>query len=344
MAAHAPLPPSSASEWTECPLSVRMHQYYGGETSEDAEAGQQAHAEGAECVLSGKISSNPDVAVYVNHIRNLAPTLTYWGVETTLPPLPHLQSVWGTCDFWGYDSSTRTVHLIDYKHGHGYVDEWENLQLRIYAMLWQAHAKLPIDMYALTIVQPRYYQAAAVRTYRTNDINQPWIESRARFALENPEVAHAGKHCRNCPGDKYCKTNAEYIARYMDLAEIGGTVDLDDEKLGKEILELQTAVKLMESRLTSLQEAAISKIKSGRNVANLALQHGAGRRNWSISQREVVALGKAYGVDLSKPDVRTPKQAEDAGVPPEIVKLFCESTPGEAKLVPWTLERVMKNV
>jgi hypothetical protein len=59
-----------------------------------------------------------------------------------------------------------------------------------------------------------------------------------------------------------------------------------------------------------------------------------GRQRWTRPDAEIIALGQMMGVELSKPKLITPKQAEDKGLDSTLVKAYSEYPLGEVKLKP----------
>jgi hypothetical protein len=57
-----------------------------------------------------------------------------------------------------------------------------------------------------------------------------------------------------------------------------------------------------------------------------------GRTVWTAPASEVIALGNMLGVDVSKPDVITPKQSIKAGLPAEVVAAYSHAPRGAAEL------------
>jgi hypothetical protein len=111
-------------------------------------------------------------------------------------------------------------------------------------------------------------------------------------------------------------------------------LELSAPDMGLELSLLSRAAKLLDARITGLHEAALSMARAGAIVPGWKVTQGMGRETWSVPIGEIVALGDALGVPLSKPGVVTPKQAIKAGVSPDVVAAYSYIPTGEMKLVP----------
>jgi hypothetical protein len=76
----------------------------------------------------------------------------------------------------------------------------------------------------------------------------------------------------------------------------------------------------------------LSTIRAGRRVPGFGLVSGQAREQWTKDAAEVIALGEAFGVNLRKNALITPKQARDAGVDAETVKAYSTRPAGALKL------------
>ena len=128
---HAFLPPSGAANWVACPAWARMNQQF-PELSDQtaADEGTQAHAALAAAITTGAVPADDAVNEALAFISALP--VKQWDVEKTR----HWRRVpenFGTPDLVGWDG----VHLyvVDYKHGHGYVEHRGNQQLVNYAAM-----------------------------------------------------------------------------------------------------------------------------------------------------------------------------------------------------------------
>ena len=103
--------------------------------------------------------------------------------------------------------------------------------------------------------------------------------------------------------------------------------------LGLELRMLRRAARMLDARVTGLEEQVLSTIARGTSVPYFSIQHGQGRTVWKSPTNEILALSNALNVDIAKPGLLTPKQAIKAGLPVEVVALISHAPSGSAELV-----------
>ena len=167
------------------------------------------------------------VEVYVNHItflREQGPS--FESVEQKLDLSEYHPELFGTADYVAYFSQTKTLHVVDYKHGRGIpVDVIGNSQLRYYGLGALHMNKFPVEKVILTIVQPRcYHPDGPVRSWETDSFEMlefaaDLIEDAIRTEDPNAPLV-AGDHCRFCPAQPTCPKPREQA---MALATSGFT-------------------------------------------------------------------------------------------------------------------------
>lgn len=225
--AHSKLGASGAERWMNCPGSLRMSEGIPNETSEAAAEGTAAHALGELCMMLG--FQRAEVLVYsevegFQVTEEMAEAVQVYLDET----YPHILSgnpysmeqkfdlewvhkgMFGTNDFCAYDPETKILHVIDYKHGRGYVVEIEaNKQLMYYAV--GALKDYPeAETVELCIVQPRaFHQSGRVRKelYSAEWLRTVFVERLrdAAVATEAPDAPlNAGSWCTFCPAKGLC--------------------------------------------------------------------------------------------------------------------------------------------
>ena len=244
------------------------------------------------------------------------------------------------------------MHIIDYKFGHEYVDEFENWQLINYAAglfdLYQIDGKADEwTTVTMTIVQPRcYHRDGPVRrlTVRASElrghINQ--LRMAAEAAHEANPVATVNPKCKHCSGRHACEPYQRSALQAADLSMRSVPLDLTPVAMGLELAMLKRAQAAMDGRISGLEASIDAQIRQGQRVPGWCLEPTEGRTAWSVPAQEVAILGDMYGVALRKDAVITPKQAEKAGIPAEIVKEYSFNPPGAQKLVPETSTQLRK--
>lgn len=359
------LRPSAAGVWVHCHGSVALAALYPQDDSPAAREGTAAHWAATE-PLQGRRVNAGDVApngvivtdemiecaeLYVDTVRALIGEEMH--VEETLPaPTIHPENG-GTADTWGFapPSPVPLLHVIDYKFGHGYVDAFENWQgINYTAAILDAlgpHSTAERDgRVRITIVQPRnYHRDGPVRSWEV-----PISELRA-YINTLAAAAHAarpltpggplpglktGTHCRNCEARHACpalQASAMYVADYVGKAV---PFDLTPMQTGGELRQLQHAAKLLDARISGLEDEALAKIRRGEPVPYFAAKQSEGRERFIPSKvPEVLMLGAMLGLPLAKPaEAITPLQARKLGIDEAVITPYCERPKGEIKLIP----------
>lgn len=373
MSVHAPLPPSSAARWgAQCPASVTLEREHSGITDAEAES-DRMEGDAAHWFIAQDLKGTPAA------VGDTAPNrfvITDEIVEATALFLDeiaahrfdgklHVEEIvrcssihrdnWGTPDLWKFiaEGIGGTIYLWDYKHGHRYVDVFENWQLIDYvACILSGEEFIGMDRRAIKVVsciiQPRnYHPSGPVRKWETTaDKLHTFFTQLETFAEEatgpNPR-AMVGPECRDCKGRHACQALHDAADSVADT--VGGIValELPPEALGYELRTLERADDLLTARLTGLRAYAESLIRAGKNVPFYQLTPATGREIWTKTTDEVLQLGDLMGVDLKKPTAAiTPAQARKAGLTKEVVAGFAARPPGGVKLTQIDLKEARK--
>lgn len=343
---HAFLAPSSAHRWVKCAFAPTIEAAYpDAEPSPAAQEGTLAHWVAQE-YIAGRAVDDPRVT---DEMRDGAQLLMQ-DFEAQLGPDwrsllvverhhsgPLHDQNHGTPDYYAWDGNT--LHVWDYKFGFTPVDVFENWQLLNYVFCIAgavARAGVLVDM---RIVQPRAtHREGPVRNWvRAHEVLIPYadklrIAARDAFAPE-PKATPTPGGCKNCKGRHACEALRKEVAMAADLAHEGQAFDLPADALGRELSVLHRAAKLLKARLDGLEMQAAAMLKSGQLVPGWALDSTPGRKEWTIADDLVIAMGQLAGVDLAKPpQALTPTQALKAGVPAELVDAYSKRPPGAVKL------------
>lgn len=359
-AQHSILAPSAAERWVNCPGSVRLcQQYPDRDDSPEAMEGTAAHwvASEALCgrsVVVGTLAPN-GIAVTEEMVegaelyRSIFPpeVLTAGSslrVETRVDCPSIHQDCWGTPD--ARYIRDKTLHVTDYKFGHRYVEEFENLQLAAYAygiLDEMPHLKRNTTRIELTIVQPRCYSGqGSVRTWRcrVEDL-WPHVERMAKAALVavlgEAELV-SGSHCADCSAIHACPAAQKSASAAIHVAHTLTPSNMAPDELGLVLRRVQYAQEMLKAMETGLKEEAETLIRSGSRVPGYELAPGRGKLEWSRPMEEIVALGQMFGVDLAKPGCVTPTQARDLlkkkGIDGTVISGYTATTSGSLQLKP----------
>jgi hypothetical protein len=217
MTAHAPLPPSRAKRWMECPGSVRAERESPPLPASDfSEAGTAVHKLFARCLLQGlpawALTTDPDVLQPLSLALDLTREILAgrpFMVELRLPPLYDLPKVWGTTDLIVFSDEGPIEAIVDLKFGEAIGVEANTVQLGIYGLL--AARQFGVAPIGLTtwIIQPRHdHDGGPARYHHYSPADLERLEVRLRQAVaatEQPdEPRHAGDWCRFCAAVSRC--------------------------------------------------------------------------------------------------------------------------------------------
>ena len=348
--AHAFLPPSGASSWGHCSLWPTMNRRFPQPESAEAIEGTAAHWVAWEYLAGRRVelgAKTPNGTLVTEEMQEagefVADTITARTGSPEFAPGLTEQTIqcsaisphsFGTPDHWAYKINLTHIEIFDFKFGHRYVDEFWNPQGLCYLagaldylsrLLGIEPATLePVMTVSFTVIQPRcFYRGEPVRTHTFK-----LIETREHFnrlanmaeaaLLSNPS-ATTNEYCGDCPGRHAC--SALQLACYTD-AEYSNArtpLELAPAAAALELRFLMRALARLEARVDGLKEQTISNIRAGKDVPYFRAEPSYGRTGWKIPDTQVVALGQMYGHDLSKPGVITPKQAEKAGLPADVI-------------------------
>lgn len=258
------------------------------------------------------------------------------------------ETCFGTPDYWAIDRIQRHLEIIDYKFGHGFVDEIFNPQGLLYMLgifesvrekLFAPGADQSDWTVAFTIVQPRcYYRGEPVRTHAYN-LREAYshlekLRAAAAAAMLEKPVATTNDECEYCPGRHACSALQMSAYKAAEISNRRAPVDLTPQAAGLELRMLERALDRLQARVDGLKELTIANIRAGRSVPHYNLEPGRGRQQWTAPVEHIITTGQLLGKDLSKPGVVTPAQAKKMGIDDSVISAYSAITPGSLKLVP----------
>jgi Protein of unknown function (DUF2800) len=249
----------------------------------------------------------------------------------------------GRMDLWF--AHPGIIHVWELKGGHRFVDEFENWQLIDYAE--GILAKLGVSglddqhtRVVMHVVQPRSFaRGGPVREWSVMVSElRPYVNqlcgAAERAHLENPP-ATINEHCGDCRGRVACEaaTLAAYEAAERAYSSV--PLEISADATGAELRMLQRAAKMLDARISGLEEQARAQLRMGARIPFFELQQGYGRQTWTVPVEEIKMLGEMLGVNVLKPPALvTPKQAIKAGLDAATVESYTKTPMGEVKLVP----------
>lgn len=308
----------------------------------------------------------------ISQIQNAAPNgeKYYFGIEEPLTiPAIHPQLA-GTCDFWAYFPHADMLIVFDFKSGFVFVDEYENpqgvcyisgVQSRLVACGlrggYQDDMKIRFRIY-----QPNCFATdrSAGRTWQTTGFEMlkhvRTLAGAARVATSPGANLSTGEHCRRCAVRHACPVLASTVSAYMDMVGDMRTDIPDGHDLAFRLREITRIHDFVKSYREALEAHAVETIRNGERVPGFEYKAGsAGRRVWrddGLASALLVGCAAVRMLNgasplLKDPDFVTPRQAEIAGLPPDVVGKLSRHAPGRPRLLPETqqdLERIFGNV
>lgn len=272
------------------------------------------------------------VAVYVYHVFEIVgDEWKFLHVEESIACTEIHDECGGSYDAIFYDAYRNVLHCWDYKHGHKYVDEFENDQgvgyMRGYIKRYNLNdQQLKFNFH---IVQPRCYQASgSIRTWTgighelRNFANQ--LAFQAGKALQPGVECVSGPHCVNCDARGICPAaqKSAYHAMQYSTAAIPEVTTPD--AAGLELVYIMRAEKALEARRTALETQVSQHIGDGKVVPHWQRVNATGRRKWVLDDAQIIDTGKLMGVDLSRTQAVPLGEAKQRGLPAEVIQQLSE--------------------
>jgi len=265
----------------------------------------------------------------------------------------HPTGCWGTPDARQWNPATFTLRLADYKFGFEFVDEFENWQLLAYAVgsLDEIHPNgewmvIPYINVEMTVVQPRFYSAPPIRTWKIQTAGLQHYLVRMREAIRQADSAEpplkTGTHCTHCPARTKCPAYDKTFYHAIDFAGRADPMVASPEQVGRELSLVREFVKRLEARETGLAAVAEAMIRSGGNVPGWALEQSVGRLAWTQPIEVVEGTARMLGKSLLRPpELITPTQAKDRKLlDAKVIDQYAARPNGAFKLTPHTSKSV----
>ena len=334
-AAHSKIGASSADRWMTCPGSVRLSAGLHNTTSEFAAEGTAAHTLAEQCYTSGMqpetfIGTKIDVDrfsievtqemcdavhVYLDAIKSVCSG----GGDARAEVRFHLSSVhpdlFGTGDFVHFNPQTKTLTVLDYKHGAGKpVEVKNNSQLKYYALGALLELKVGAGKVVYGIIQPRCaHPDGPVRTETIDALDLLEFADdlvKAAKATEDPNAPLVpGDHCRWCPAagtpcpalkdkaNNAAKSAFKPVAGYDRVLLAAALADLD----------------VLENYCKSVREFAYSEAERGEDLPGWKLVAKRATRKWldALAARTWLLSKELSKTDIeTAPELKTPAQIE----------------------------------
>ncbi len=370
---HAILAPSSAYQWRWCAGSVSLSQGIGDEDTDASRDGTAAHWVAEQVLhsfrsdtiilpsqLIGTIAPNGVIITdeiadgaktYTDEILNLCQErglLRSLMIEQIVKvPMIH-EHCWGTPDVYIYDAGKKTLHVKDFKFGHGRVKAYENWQLICYAIgILASMSNAPFQddgtKVIMTIVQPRCYDGQGpIDEWEISAVDLRGYINQLRFAAEQAFTpitnCTTGNHCRYCKVGSICTALINATANIIDVIDMAIPTISTDAALGYELEQLNRVELLIKARREAKELEIEQRIRSGIKIAGWSLEQAYSKRQWIAPQEEVIMMGQLIGVNLlDEPKLLSPSKADSAckkvKVDPSVISSYYGNVPTHMKLV-----------
>ena len=347
------LPPSSAHRWRYCSASLLMEMSQPKqEETEEARNGTAAHWVGVQ-YLQRRTDLPPIAPNGVEITDEMIEVAEKWCEDVFARIIPgdivhiehpiHIPRIHeqcrGTPDLVIISPARLKLFVDDFKFGFRPVDPEWNWQLACYTSgTLSKFGALGIHDIEWKIIQPRAYGHPTVKSWSLGlpTVNEMEVQLRgaACDALSpNPKLVASADACVNCAAAHCCHALQHATLGLTDKAFSAIPMRQDGIALGRELSVLEDAIKLMEARRDGLRGQTEAMIRAGERVPLWTVQAGPGRTIWSIPDKEVIDLGKVFGVNLAKePKVLTPTQSGKL-LSSDVVKSYSTYRNGSLKLV-----------
>ncbi|MCP4205989.1 MAG: DUF2800 domain-containing protein [Shimia sp.] len=246
---------------------------------------------------------------------------------------------WGYTDCDLYDKKHRSLIVWDYKNGRTPVEVVGNWQLINYvAALLEKYEIDGLEDQRTTvimrIVQPNaYHRDGIIREWRVMACDlRPQINilaKNAAAAMSGTAPCRTGTHCKWCSARTVCPAAMAAGTALLEMVGDPNPMELTPTQVAAQYELALRAKEHIAGLLTGYTQQMLALAKDG-GVPGWSVAHGRGSVGWAIPAEGVQQLGTIAGVDLLKPAaVLTPKQAEEAGVPANLIEMYSKVTPGK---------------
>jgi hypothetical protein len=226
-------------------------------------------------------------------------------------------------DFALYDQNVRTLHVIDLKYGHRPVDADDNAQLLIGARSIMDSMDEPVEKIVMSIYQPNGPSASMPLDQWATDHHNVMTKTdgiRRWFDSEGTAL-RPGSHCRYCDARGTCDGLRHAVYTAWDVVRFYNHIpeELPAERLEDMLAEAESFKDLLRAYETGLEALCISRIKRGDVMPKWEYTTSLTDRKWAHEEKDIIELARSMDIDLEKRTILSPKQAELAGMPKELV-------------------------
>lgn len=316
-----------------------MKLLYPTEQGPDQLEGIEAHDYALHGVVKGEITADMQRGrdLVLEYLKDKEPH-----VERYLHAIDIDDTCKGMPDFWTYQPDKRICHMMEFKYGHRFVDEFLNWQMLCYASV--AIRKCLVEKFVFTVIQPRNYIAPHVRSWECSPtfaaglflkLKEAALEARRPL----PPVV-VGSHCETCNGRHVCMALSNQAASATVAVNCSLPIEISLDAASRELEVLQRYQSIIKARVEGLEEMILTKLRCGEVSPRYAIGSGNSTLYWKKPMSDML---REYP-QLRKDDIVTPKQSVDRKLfsAKEMAELT-ERRVGAGKLIKLDPERAFQN-
>ncbi|HRQ13038.1 MAG TPA: DUF2800 domain-containing protein [Promineifilum sp.] len=251
----------------------------------------------------------------------------------------------GRADYIYFDPTTHILHVYDFKYGWSIVEPIENYTLIYHAWAFAQVMGLQPVAYNFAICQPRPgHWEGPFREWQIDAVAFAGFARNIWFALTEPNSElHTGNHCRRCPALADCGAARSATMNAIDYSEHAYKDNLAAEATSFELDQIARAEAMLKARKQALEEHAMMLLALGEIVPNYSLEIGQGNRKWKDGI-DAATVKIMTGIDVTKPGMVTPAEAERRGVNKMVTNSLTERPSTGKKLVRVDANRKAKHI
>lgn len=232
------------------------------------------------------------------------------------------------------EDTENILTIDDFKYGFRIVEPEYNWTLIAHAIGYCIARQIQPATIIFRIHQPRpWHPGGKMREWRIT-----YQELMNFYALiddhlrSKPDELNTGPHCAKCRAEATCPARRLSSMNAIDASSAVFSDDMPNDDLEREMILLEYASKVIESRLTALKELATYKASNGAVFLQHGLQPQYAQTRWKPGLDGKI-LTVMTGIDCVKPATITPAEFKRRGGSESVMKSLTERPMTGTKLV-----------
>ena len=258
-------------------------------------------------------------------------------LEQTLDIHRISEHCFGTPDCVIFDHTNLKLYIWDFKFGMDPVEVYQNLQLVSYALgvIEYLKKRTPFIEETMASKLEIVFRVAQPRAFHPDGQIREWrsylgelfplftvLQGAAAKALSTHAENQSGPHCKYCPARHACPAAIQSGFKLFEAASVPLPAQMSDAGLSTLLALTQRASKQLEALRVGLEQQVEARVRLGARVPGYRVDSKQGRLTWSKPIEEVSQLGDLMGIDLRKPTLVTPRQAEKLGIDISVINEY----------------------